>query len=39
MDPTSIIGFYPITVDVRYFNAPVDVIAFGSTGMGGIHDG
>ncbi len=39
MDPASILGFYPITADMRYFNTPVDVIPFGSTGMDGIHYG
>ncbi|QRG70020.1 hypothetical protein [Brevibacillus choshinensis] len=39
MDPASILAFYPITVDMRYVNTPVDVIPFGSTGMDGIHYG
>lgn len=39
MDTSFIIGFYPITSDMRYFNTPVDVIPFGNTGMDGIHYG
>lgn len=39
IDPLYVIGFYPTTEDHRYFNTPVDVIPFGSTGMDGIHYG
>lgn len=39
MDEYDVARFYPITDNFRYFNTPLDVIPFGSTGMDGIHYG
>ncbi|WP_188888783.1 hypothetical protein [Paenibacillus radicis (ex Gao et al. 2016)] len=35
----DVLGFYPMDGHSGYFNTPMDVVAFGSTGMDGAHYG